>query len=408
MKKKQRRVRGLIMRTFVTSMIASFAVFSLMVVVFLFSLEDEIFELQVKEAMNRFVAENPAPTESAGALPALDMSYYVGTAEMPAWLLAEIPESGYKGGFEVFGEEHGHFHAYVTTLEDGRALYVLFNARRFIRSTPQIKVFLVFIGGMAALGTLISLFVLARMSRKVSGPLEHMADVLADGGDVGGRLSVPQSAPRELHALAAAIEERDARIQALLARERQFNRDASHELRTPLAVAYGAVELLEEEGKESGPLIRLKTAIRDMRQLTEGILWLGRDPDQGQSCDIDQVCRDSIEAYAHLVKQRKVAILLESETNVSMPVPEAVAHVIVGNILRNALSYTDEGEVKLILIPGQLQIIDTGVGFGQAGAERTGFGIGLSLVERLCSHMNIEFDVSARTEGGTIADLIWQ
>ena len=406
--RSSRRVRSMTMRLFIGAMVTCFSIFTLMVVIFGFSLEDEIFELQVREAADAFIAENPEPTEASGALAALDMTYYIGTDTMPDWLRAEVDPTYRDRVFEVFGEDHGHFHALVRTLEDGRNLYVFFNARRFIRSTPQIKGFLVVICGMAVLGILISLFFLARMSRKVSGPLEHMAEILGDGESVAGRMTIPESAPQELQALAQAIAVRDIRIQELIERERQFNRDASHELRTPLAVAYGAAEVLEEkEGGKSRALLRLKAAIKDMQQLTEGILWLGRDPGQAQACDLSAVCAGSIRAYGHLVGDRQVAIRQEGE-GVFMPVPEAVAHVMVGNILRNALSYTEEGEVVVSAKAGMLEITDTGVGFGHAEPAREGFGVGLTLVSRLCDHFAITFDVVGRAEGGTVAMLTWR
>lgn len=404
---RPRRVRGMIMRTFIGAMVTSFAVFTMLVVVLVFMVEDEIFELQVKEAADRFPAQAMEQVDAQGTINSLEMTYYRGTDAMPQWLRSEIDQSWPDGPFEVFGEERGHFHGHVRTLPDGEKLYVLFNARRFIRSTPQIITFLKLVGTMALLGLLTALFFLARMSGRVSGPLEGMAATLADGESVVGRLDVPEKAPRELQALARAIEERDARIQILLERERQFNRDASHELRTPLTVASGAAELLEEKDGGSRALTRLKAAIKDMQQLTEGILWLGREPDPAQACDGSAICADSIRAYGHLVGDRDVAIRLEGGEGAAMPVPEPVALVMVGNILRNALAYTDAGEVLLRAGDKRLDIIDTGVGFGAADEARQGFGVGLTLVERLADHFGITFSVTAREEGGTIASLSW-
>lgn len=405
--KQSRRVRSILMRTFLSAMVTSFSIFALIVVIFAFSLEDEIFELQVRDAVNSFVAENPAPEEIRGTLTSLDMDYYVGTDTMPLWLQAEVNPTFRDRPFEVFGEENGHFHAYVHTLQDGRPLYILFNARRFIRSTPQIKGFLVIISSLAGLVLLASAFFLARMSRRVSAPLEHMAEVLADGESVEGRLDVPTRAPRELHMLAHAIEERDARIQLLIERERQFNRDASHELRTPLAVAFGAAEVLHEKKGSSRVLTRLMSAIKDMQQLTEGILWLGRDPDKTQQCDVSGVCEDSVRAYRHLVGDRDITVHVEGLSGALMPVPEPVAQVMIGNILRNAIAYTEHGEVTVCVAEHSVSIRDTGAGFGEVDISREGFGVGLTLVERLCNHFAVHFELVARPEGGSIATLSW-
>lgn len=407
MRTSPRRVRGMIMRTFVGALVCSFIIFTFMVVMFGFELEDNIFDLQVQEATKRFLSENPELPRNQGTLNGLDMTYYLGTDSMPDWMAANIDPSYSNGAFEIFGKEHGHFHALVRTMEDGRKLYVFFNARPFVRSTPHLKVFLLVVGGMAAVVLLVSLFFLARMSRKVSGPLEDIAGLLADGRSVDGRLMIPPQAPRELHALVEAIMTRDRRIQALLDRERQFNRDASHELRTPLAVAFGAAEVLEEQQTSSTALTRLKLAIKDMQQLTEGILWLGREPEKAQSCIIKSVCADSIKAYCHLTGDRDVSVIVEGGDSVRMPVPEPVAHVLVGNMLRNALSYTDSGSVCVCITETEVEVVDTGIGFGDVDVKRQGFGVGLTLVERLCDHFGVVFKVSARPEGGTRAVLQW-
>jgi len=404
---RSRRVRGLVMWSYISSTLVSFLVFMLMIVMFGFDLEDQIFDYQVTRTLENLVQTDELPREASGTVHSLEMQYYIGLESMPAWLRSEVNPAWQDRSFEVFAEERGHFHAVVRTLEKGDNVYLLFNARPFIRSTSQIKAYLAIIGFMAALIFLVSLFFMLRMTRKVSVPLEDMAAILSEGKNTTPTFDLPSAAPAELHALARAIEDRDARIGALLEREREFNRDASHELRTPLAVAYGALEVLEATATKSKALFRLKTAIKDMQFLTEGILWLGRDPGRAQACDATAVCQKSITAYSHLVGDRKVTVRLDSQGDIEMPAPEAVALVMVGNILRNALSYTDEGEVVLLVCDGLVVVSDTGAGYGNVNKDREGFGVGLTLVTRLCSHFGFSFVVNAKVGRGSEARLSW-
>jgi len=407
MKIHPRRVRRMILTTFLGAMIANIVVFSMVAVVLGFTIEDEILGRQVQEAAHQFVTETPVSNESQGRLKALDMTYYIGTGEMPEWLRASIDSDYSDRVFEIFAKERGHYHAYARTMPDGQKLYVLFNARRFISSTPQIKTFLMVIGAMCAFGILISFFFLTRMSRKVSAPLEDMVRALSDAEQVGARLNVSERAPLELFTLADAIKEREARIQSLIERERQFNRDASHELRTPLAVASGAVEIMQRQGENSPAFYRMMAAIKDMQQLTEGILWLGRDPGKAIDCNLYDVCTSCIKSYEHFVDGKNVSLGLEGNEEVTMPVPEPVARVIVGNLIKNALSYTDTGEVTVRISVGQFEILDTGLGLGNVEAGREGFGLGLSLVHRLCNHFGVQFHINTKPDGGTIAVLTW-
>lgn len=404
---RSRRVRGLVMWSYISSTFVSFLVFSLMIVLFGFDLEDQIFDYQVTRTLESLVETDEQPMEANGTVRSLEMQYFTGLESMPAWLRDQVNPEWQNRSFEVFAEERGHFHAAVRTLENGDNMYLLFNARPFIRSTPQIKAYLAIIGAMAGLVFLVSLFFMLRMTRKVSVPLEDMAAILSDGKDIAPAFDLPAAAPAELHALARAIEDRDARIGALLDREREFNRDASHELRTPLAVAYGALEVLEATATKSNAMFRLKTAIKDMQLLTEGILWLGRDPARAQGCDATAVCQKSVTAYSHLVGDRNVKVRLDSQDDVEMQVPEAVALVMVGNILRNALSYTEEGEVVLLVRDNLVMVTDTGAGYGKVDKDREGFGVGLTLVTRLCRHFGFDFTVKAAKGGGSEASLSW-
>lgn len=404
---RAQRVRGMVMWSYISSTIVSFLVFMLMIVLFGFDLEDQIFDFQVTRALEKLVDADELPNGASGKVQSLEMQYYIGLDSMPAWLRSEVDPAWQNRSFEVFAEERGHFHAAVHTLENGDNMYLLFNARPFIRSTSQIKAYLVIIGVMAGLIFIASLFFMLRMTRKVSVPLEEMAAILSEGKDTVPTFDLPAAAPAELHALARAIEDRDTRIGALLEREREFNRDASHELRTPLAVAYGALEVLEATTTKSKAMFRLKTAIKDMQLLTEGILWLGRDPTRAQACDATVVCQKCIAAYSHIVGERNVTVRLDSQDDIEMPVPEAVALVMVGNILRNALSYTDEGEVVLLVCDGAVVVADTGAGYGNVNKDREGFGVGLTLVTRLCSHFGFSFVVNAKEDGGSEARLSW-
>lgn len=405
---KRRKVRGLVLRNYISSTIISVALFTLMVVMFGFDLEDQIFDYQVKRAADDIVGAEDFPAQTSGTVQTLEMQYYVGTEDMPAWMAEQIEPDWRDQNAEIFAEEKGHFHVAVRTLENGQTLYLLFNARVYVRSTQNIKSYLQIIGVLAGLVFVLSLFFLHRMTRKLSLPLEVLAEELSTKDEISPEFQVPDQAPAELHALTAAIEERDTRIRSLIERERQFNRDASHELRTPLAVAFGAVEVLEEASDSTAARKRLKTAIKDMQQLTEGILWLGRDPDRAQHCNVAAVCADSIEAYRHLVEGRDVSIRVDGADNIPMPVPEAVAHVMVGNILRNALSYTDSGEVAVKVDAGSVEIQDTGIGFGNLEPGREGFGVGLALVERLSAHFGVKFQVAPREGGGTKALISWE
>ena len=85
--------------------------------------------------------------------------------------------------------------------------------------------------------------------------------------------------------------------------------------------------------------------------------------------------------------------------------------VLLDNLLSNAFHYTEAGEVKIDFRDGQLLISDTGPGIdaailnnlatpGVKGRRSTGFGFGLSIVQRLCEHQG--WKMAVNSENGTI------
>jgi len=88
----------------------------------------------------------------------------------------------------------------------------------------------------------------------------------------------------------------------------------------------------------------------------------------------------------------------------------------IGNLLRNALTFTDSGEVRITLESGAVQVEDTGQGLQAPeiqqlfrpyvrGGDSKGAGLGLSLVQRLCQRQGWQITLANRPGGGTVARL---
>ena len=65
--------------------------------------------------------------------------------------------------------------------------------------------------------------------------------------------------------------------------------------------------------------------------------------------------------------------------------PQTRARIIIGNLLRNALQYSDEGVVEIVVRDRSL-LISNPIGAAQGTDESMafGYGLGLDLVQRLC------------------------
>jgi len=365
---------------------------------FSYDLEDAIFDrLVATEADRRPDAPSVVPS---------GMTTYLGHASLPPWLKESLPEDAPRSEREVFTQEHGHFHVAVRPdAARGLTRYVVFDTTELTSTTRHLQRtagLLVTSALLALLGAaLLSRFVARRLSR----PLEQLvarvqADVTPRPEEDGGIA--------EVHTLAAALRARDTRIQELLERERAFNRDASHELRTPLSVAQGAVEILElDPPSDRETFERLRQAVRHMGLLTEGILWLARAGRSDETCGLVGITRELAALYGGRRQHEGVELVIEASAEVLAPLPGAVARVMLGNLLKNALDYTSQGRIVIQVAPGSWSIRDTGVGFGHVQPEHEGFGVGLSLVERLARRFSWELSIRPLEPHGTRVLLSW-
>lgn len=93
---------------------------------------------------------------------------------------------------------------------------------------------------------------------------------------------------------------------------------------------------------------------------------------------------------------------------------ETVIAVLLGNLIRNAILYTNEGGINIVIYSQQLAITDSGPGIPQQGIDKlfepfqragnenaSGYGIGLTIVKRLCDRFGWEIEVSSEPRKGT-------
>ncbi|MCY1044959.1 HAMP domain-containing sensor histidine kinase [Corallococcus sp. bb12-1] len=368
---------------------------------FSYDLEDAIFDRLVATAAN-------GRADDAGMAPqaaTLGMKTYVGHTSLPPWIGDALPVDTPGGEHEVFTLEHGHFHVAVRPdAAAGPTRYVVFDTTELTSTTRHLRR----TSGLLLASALLALLGAAGLShvvaRRLSHPLEQLvAQVRSDTPPRTEGVVVT-----EVHALAEALSVRDARIQALLERERAFNRDASHELRTPLAVAQGAVEILERDPPTDAETFgRLRKAVHHMGLLTEGILWLARAGRSDESCGLVGISREMVALYGDHLSHGDVELVIEAEAEVFAPLPGSVARVMLGNLIKNALAYTSQGRIVIHIVPEGWSISDTGVGFGRGEPEHAGFGIGLSLVERLARRFNWTMSISTLEPHGTKVRLAW-
>jgi len=253
--------------------------------------------------------------------------------------------------------------------------------------------------------------------------------------------SVRRIADAETAALVDAIDAFLARMHKFVARERNFTRYASHELRTPLAVIKGSLANLQAlSGLDEQPppnmsahtitisaekmqrqLQRMDTTVKDMEALLETLLLLAREDEQLGSSDsilVNDVAALLMEPL-HLQNTRpQVRIELQHNGFLSTRAPQRLVSIVLTNLLRNALTYTKEGQVTLTIDENGFSVEDTGIGipphelasifdpfFRSSGNQEKGFGLGLAIVQKICAQLGWTIAVKSTAGSGTRFDV---
>jgi signal transduction histidine kinase len=238
-------------------------------------------------------------------------------------------------------------------------------------------------------------------------------------------LQVPEDADEEVRELTDALLRYSKRLAHFLERERQFTRDASHELRSPLTVIRIAASILLEDPElgesKRRTAQRIQRACHDMEELTSAFLLLARESETGLKMEaicVNDLIAEEVERAKLLAADKPVTAEVRSTHRVYVEAPEKVLSILLGNLLRNAFSYTDAGQVTVEIGAGKVSIRDTGVGIAAEkieemfrpfvrgeGARRGGHGVGLTIVRRLSDRFGWPVNIASDPGVGTTVEI---
>ena len=233
-----------------------------------------------------------------------------------------------------------------------------------------------------------------------------------------GLPSLPEAADEleaDYQALLTALEEDRRGIAARAAADRDraetFYTAWVHQIKTPMA----AMGLLLQSGEPDPAL--LKGELFSMEKYVDLVLTyqrLGSDTTDLvlKDCDLDTVIRAAVKEYARLFILKKLTLTF-TPTNLTVLTDEKWLGFVIGQLLSNALKYTQNGGVSIYAQGQRLVIEDTGMGIpsaelprifeksftGENGrSSRRTTGLGLYLCQRACALLG--HGIAAESEVG--------
>ncbi len=346
--------------------------------------------------------------------------------EIPAWLAAAEPgfrriENGSSKPLVLVSDKPGD--------GDDARLYLVFDE-------IQVSRLAMFFGVVPLSLVLLLAYTVAwvgyRLSRNAVSPLIQLAHRVenfdARSGDLKDLdLHVEGKSESEVKILANALEQFIARVNEFLHRERNFTRNASHELRTPLAVMRANLDSLQrrvvDQPELMVPLERMQRTVRDMEKLLETLLILAREDESRlprEAILVNDLVVERMEQIGRALGNPEVAVKLEADSLVQLHAPPKVLAIVIDNLLRNAINYTGKGEVVINIWADGMSIRDNGPGmdaellqrvfepFERGVSSAGGFGLGLTIVKRLCERFGWKIAITSVPGTGSTATLLWQ
>ena len=230
--------------------------------------------------------------------------------------------------------------------------------------------------------------------------------------------------PSEVGVLARAIDEKNHKLEQYLKREQLFTGDVSHELRTPLTIIMGASEVLASQLEENSRLSefanRISTTAKETSEIISALLLLSRAPEQLDTpqTSINTIALNEVTRLTYLLRHKPVTCKVVAEQDYIANVRPELLKMALGNLIKNAFQYTDDGEVIVTIDAEKITVTDTGLGIPEimmpllyerferlndinTSDQVEGSGLGLSIVQRIMTHMDWELMHQDNATGGS-------
>ncbi|WP_111655994.1 sensor histidine kinase [Isoalcanivorax indicus] len=309
---------------------------------------------------------------------------------------------------------------YHPSAEVAARLYLIFDERR-------VSALALVFGVLPLTGVLLVIYLMSflswRKSRQLMSPLVQLAEMLRGAPITDPRAARPAfdeietEADSEVAVLVASLEAYADRLLDFVERERQFTRDASHELRTPLAVIQANLALLAARFPETPSVQRIEDTVEDMEALIATLLLLARSEHRDlpeERLIVNDLVLNLVERLQPLADNKQVELVCEQRAMLKLTAPEQVLAIVVTNLVRNAINYTNSGSVQVIVGRQEVLVRDTGPGINPDDLERLlqpfergtgnkegGHGLGLAIVQRLCERFRWKLEVASELGHGT-------
>lgn len=226
--------------------------------------------------------------------------------------------------------------------------------------------------------------------------------------------------------LIASLQDQTTRANQAVETKNRFLASAAHDIRQPVLALDVYASMLRAEPEMAGVLTeKIELATKSVIDMFDSLFDISR-LDSGQikinnsTVDVATLMRELEVQYRPAAQKKHLQLRIRSG-DYKIHVDPQLLKRILGNLLMNAIKFTNRGGVLLACRPMQagvrFEVWDTGQGiavdeqaavFGEFYKSPThlgtsdGFGLGLSIVTRLCEALDFNFSMHSRLGHGSV------
>lgn len=219
----------------------------------------------------------------------------------------------------------------------------------------------------------------------------------------------------EFNVLHDNIQQMWQRNEVVFEEQKVFIENASHELQTPLAITLNKLELLTDDPslteKQLVQLSEVKQSLMRMTHLNKSLLMLTRIENhqykQAESISFQALTATIIEDLSDLIAFKELEITVKEDSDFQVEMNKDLATVLVSNLLRNAIKYTEKGrEIQVRLEENCFQVKNTAKDrirldpnkifqrFHKGQQDATSTGLGLAIVKSIADSYQLQVKYS--------------
>lgn len=194
---------------------------------------------------------------------------------------------------------------------------------------------------------------------------------------------------------------------------------ASHDLTQPLASIRFATDVLRAREEHSPLAHHINTTLDYAQSLIQSLIRQARDDTRPAEGILLFELFDQLQSEFAAPAAKKGLRLSHVSSNIELQGSALLLHRVLGNLLANAIRYSDQGRVVFGVRRRQrhieIQVLDTGIGLSEADCraltapfrqgehgDSAGYGLGLFIVKTLCEQCGYELRVSSALGKGSV------